>query len=341
MLTLWGLGCTSLLNIDRFSVAQQSATGGTDGGNQGLYSNLVFTLTGMTPHQFHYLEYRVVVDSSNSVVARGAVENCGLGTISNSGIDVPLTAPGAIPNGLGQIRLDFFAETSDDRHMFNEPDYSLPYDSGAPNSPNILIKDHSWRVGPPLVDSIISGPLPDGGTVIPPLPGATQIYFVHNGNLVDIDLDPLTNISNPAMGTGGDVNFTLKNLDNFANDLLELRVYNSTYTTGATTSQGSPAGNVGLYRFPLLGPSFGGFNGMPLTRGKGSTFTGIAGVIQPLTNYIVDVYIDANNNQTYDNPATNSGDFGWRMYLVSDSSGALAVNFDATKPDSNIDVGPP
>ena len=79
-----------------------------------------------------------------------------------------------------------------------------------------------------------------------------------------------------------------------------------------------------------------------LTRGKGSTYPGIAGVISASTNYIVDVYIDANNNGVYDNPATKSGDLGWRMYLTADSNGNLAIAFDPTQlGDGNIDVGPP
>jgi hypothetical protein len=346
---IWGSGgCTALLNIDRFSVAQpgssDSGSVGGEGGATPLYSDLVFTLQGMFPHQTHYFEYRIVSIASNSVIARGAAENCGLGTISNSGVDVPLTAPKAIPSmGTGPLRLDFFAETSDDNHLFDEPDYNLSSESDAALSPNFLIKDHSWQVAP-LVDTLIYGPLPDGGTTLPHEEGKVQIYFIHNPNTVDIDIDAITGKSNPPVGVGGDVTFSLSNLDTYANDLLELRVYNSSYVDGPTTSLGSPTGNVGLYRFPVLNASLGGgFKGLPaLTRGKGSSFPGIAGIISAGTNYIVDVYIDANGNGIYDDPATNGGDLGWRMRMTSDASGNLTIAFDPTKnPNSSNDVGPP
>ena len=321
---VWGTGCSALLNIDRFSTTQQggtSAGGNGEGGVPGLYSDLVFTLQDMFPHKTHYFEYRLVSVNANSVIARGAVENCGLGTISSSGVDVPLTAPKAIPNmGTGPLRLDFFAETSDNNHLFDEPDYSLASSSTAANSPNFLIKDHSWQVGPPLVDTLVFGPLPDGGTSLAHVDGEVQVYFIHNPNTVDIDIDAITGVSSPPAGVGGDASFALSNLDKYANTLLELRVYYSSYNGGPTTAMGSPTGNVGLYRFPILSTSLGGgFNGMPaLTRGKGSTYPGIAGVISASTNYIVDVYIDANSN------------------------GNLAIAFDPTQlGDGNIDVGPP
>jgi len=345
-MALWGGGCTALLNIDRFSVAQAGGaeTGGGDAEPAGLYQDLVFTLTSMTPHKNHYFEYRVVAVNSNTIIARGAVENCGFGTISAAGIDVPLTAPRAIPNtGTGPLRVDFFAETRANTHVFLEPDPSLPLDSDAAASPSFLIKDHSWQVLPPLVDTIIAGPLPDGGTSLAHEDGKIQIYFVHNPDLVDIDINPITGQYNPPTGVGGDVSFSLSGLDKYANDLLELRVYDSSFTVGTTSTKGSPTQNVGLYRFPILSPSFGGgFKGMPpLVRGAGSSFPGIVGVIDQTTNYVVDVYIDANGNGVYDNPAMPNGDLGWRLYLTSDANGNLSIKFDATESGGNVDVGPP
>jgi hypothetical protein len=53
--------------------------------------------------------------------------------------------------------------------------------------------------------------------------GEIQVYFIHNPNTVDIDIDAITGMSSPPAGVGGDANFSLSNLDRYVNTLLELR----------------------------------------------------------------------------------------------------------------------
>jgi hypothetical protein len=323
--TVWAMGCTALLNIDRFSVAPQSSNDGGEAGTaQAEYTGLIFTLVDMFPHKNHYFEYRVV-DSQNVILARGAVEPVGLGTLSNSGVDTPITAPRLVPNANatdGPFRLDFFAETSTNNRKFVECEPDASPDSSL--SCNIAVKDHSWRVGPPLIDTLLNGPLPDGSTVPPHVDGFVDVYFVHYGLFTDIDLVPGTQRSDPPIGEGNDITFTLSNLEKYAGDLLELRVYEASTTR-----------NVGLYRFPSLGPTLeGGADGASLTRT-------IAGVIDSSSQYTVDVYIDANGNGIYDNPATGGGDLGWRFTETSSAGAFLTIKFDPTRQPSNVDVGPP
>ncbi len=324
-IVLWGMGCTALLNIDRFSVVPASGGDGEAGAAEAEYTGLVLTLVDMFPHKDHYFEYRVV-DNQNTILARGAVEPVGLGTLSNSGQDTPLTVPRVIPNANatdGPFRLDFFAETSTNKRTFVECNADALPDSSL--SCNIAVKDHSWRVGPPLIDTLLNGPLPDGSTIAPHIEGFVDVYFVHYGLFTDIDLLPGTQTSQPPVGEGNDITFTLSNLEKYEGDLLELRIYEASTTR-----------NVGLYRFPVLSQSLeGGADGAALSRT-------IAGVIDSSSKYVVDVYIDANNNGGYDNPATGGGDLGWRFTQTSSAIAFLTIKFDPTKQQpSNVDVGPP
>jgi hypothetical protein len=289
-------GCTALVNVDKFHAATNTTT--MDGsmppteGGSALYADLVITLTAMIPHDTHYFEYRVI-DQNNVVQVRGALDPTTVGTT--------LIAPRAVPRFGGPYRLDYFAETSDNNHTFDEPD-------GSPESRSIAIKDHSWRVGPPLEDW-------SDGPMIVHQDGLVQVQFVHSALFTDIDTD-LTGAFNPPTNVGNDVTASLVHLDKYQGDLFELRVYDP-----------STGHNLGLYRFSSLSAPT-----LMLT---------IAGIVDVGVEYSVDIYIDANHNGMYDNPATGGGDLGWRLALMSTSSG-LQVNFDPTTlTTSNIDVGAP
>jgi hypothetical protein len=291
-------GCTALVNTDKFyAVSSQPDSAVTDAGYNPLYSNLALTLSAMIPHNTHYFEYRVV-DHSNLVQARGVLDPCTIGTSVN--------APRAIPTTIGgPYRLDFFAETSDNNHLYDEPDAEAPLSS--PLSPNIAIRDHGWRVGPPLMDW-------SDGPVIVHQNGTVQVNFIHNALFTDINFDLNGNFNAP-LGFGNDITIDLSNLDKVQGDLLEVRIYDS----GTTR-------NVGLYRLSSVS-------------GSSATLT-LKGVADAEVPYIIDVYVDKNHNGTYDNPATGGGDSGWRFNAMSTATG-LTVKFDATMSGGNVDVGPP
>jgi hypothetical protein len=205
-----------------------------------------------------------------------------------------------VPAFGGPYRLDFFAETSDNNHAFDEPDGG--------NSGSIAVKDHSWRIGPPLRDWT-------DGPSLTHVSGVVQVNFVHNALFTDIDTD-LTGAFNPPTNVGNDLTATLSHLDKYQGDMLELRAYDP--TTGH---------NVALYRFGALSAP--------------SLSLVVAGVVDANVPYQVDVYIDANNDGMYENPTTGGGDAGWRLSSTSDASG-LHVAFDPTMlPSGNVDVGPP
>ena len=105
------------------------------------------------------------------------------------------------------------------------------------------------------------------------------------------------------------------NLDAFQGKFLQVRI--------ADTTSGHTAA---LFRIPAL-PA-------------GAVDGTVSGVIEPEVTYDVYVYLDANGNNVFDDPAKNAGDLGWKMSATATAQG-LAFTFDGTSPPAHEDVGPP
>jgi hypothetical protein len=84
---------------------------------------------------------------------------------------------------------------------------------------------------------------------------------------------------------------------------------------------------VGLYRIPQMSQA---------------TFAmKVPGAVENGAEYAVFVYVDANGNGKYDNPAMGAGDLGWSLVGTADVNG-LDVSLDAETPTgANTDVGAP
>jgi hypothetical protein len=172
---------------------------------------------------------------------------------------------------------------------------------------DVATQDHAWRIDP-LAD------YPAGRT--PHVDGAVSVDFVHNLSFTDID--KYQGSSNPPSNTGIGATIELRHLSMYAGKTLEVRV-----------ADGASGHVVGLYRH---------------TKVPEDDFTlVIPGVIDGGVDYDVDVYLDANGNGMYDNPADGSGDLGWRLLKQSSSvEEGLRVTFDASvQTDGSVDVGPP
>jgi hypothetical protein len=170
---------------------------------------------------------------------------------------------------------------------------------------SVISNDHAWRIQP-LVD------FPEG--TFTPVEGVVQVAFVHSTTFTNIDLDP-GGVRNPAKDTELPTKVAVSNVDAYLNRLFQIRVLEK--ATGHT---------VGLYRAPSLK--------------KGAFEATIPGCVDIGVEYDVEVYIDANGNNTYDVPGPN-GDKGWRFVATSTEAG-LAVAFDpAVDGEGAVDVGPP
>jgi hypothetical protein len=67
----------------------------------------------------------------------------------------------------------------------------------------------------------------------------------------------------------------------------------------------------------------------------------VPGVVEDGVIYNVLVYVDANGNGSYDNPATGGGDLGWSVTGTADTTG-LNVTLDAAQVGlAKVDVGAP
>jgi hypothetical protein len=171
---------------------------------------------------------------------------------------------------------------------------------------SVITNDHAWRIMP--LDNYPPG-------AVTPVDGLVQVTFTHNTTFTEIDTFP-SGTPNKAKDTGLGATLHVTSAGAVFGDLMQVRIVD----TGANHTRA-------LMRVPAITlPSFN------MT---------IPGVVEPLTDYVANVYIDANNNGTYDNPATNAGDLGWTIPGTADGTG-LNINLDLqTARPSNIDVGAP
>lgn len=169
---------------------------------------------------------------------------------------------------------------------------------------SVISNDHAWRIDP-LVD------YPAGA--VTPVDGLVQVTFTHSTSFTDIDQYP-SGTPNKAKDTGLPATVKVTALDEVAGKMLEVRV-----------AEHETKHVVALMRVHAIA--------------QGSLDLVVPGAVDVGVDYDVDLYVDANGNGAYDDPATNGGDWGCRMSVSSTETG-LSATMDATA-DKKVDVGRP
>src|SRR5579859_3634264 len=315
--------CFTLVNLDPYRVDETppdaggsdtggtpgpdaSSSGGTESGPMTGSSDLTLAFLNMTPHLTELFEYRVI-DSANFIQSRGFIVPMGAP-------DVQISVPMAVPPVNGPYRLDFYGDHNN----------SGGYD-GSLNSPlcpmsscSVLTNDHAWRINP-LDSSNTSGRVAVTGNVI-------KVTFTHDTSFTDINTVPNdpSLAQKPAGDTGQAATIEIQNADAYAGKLMQVRIFNN-----------DDKRTVGLYRIPKLNPS--GDGGMTL----GAFKMTIPGCVETGTSYTAFLFIDANDNQHYDDPSTGGGDLGFTVSMAADATG-LDVVFNVSLTDKgNQAVGSP
>jgi hypothetical protein len=218
-------GCFAAVDVDRFhyeSVALETPDSSA-ASMAGAYTNLKFTLMGMTPHVSQMFEYRIVDNSTNFIQSRGIVNPLGSpeavsGPDAAIGPNAVLNVAGAIPPKLnGTYHLDFYADVN----------HSGGYDGLG----MVSLNDHAWRIDP-LED------YPPG--TVTPIDGTTQVTFTHNTFFTDIDTYP-SGTPNKSKDTGLAATVSVTNAGPLQNDLIQVRIV----STDANRA-------VGMYRIPKM-----------------------------------------------------------------------------------------
>jgi hypothetical protein len=201
--------------------------------------------------------------------------------IQSRGFIRPLDQPGTI-----RVTLNIPNAIPTGNHPYRFDFYGDMNKSGGYDGLGDLLKnDHAWRIDP-LVD-FPAGKFPHKANVV-------EIIFEHNGVVTDIDQWPTSGGMNPPRDTGlaARVRFVASGLSGWTGKLLQLRI----------TEQLSGR-CVALYRVPQIPDT--DFDAL------------MPGVLDPGARYNLDIYIDANGDGLYQNPAelTSESDLGWRVVL--------------------------
>lgn len=148
---------------------------------------------------------------------------------------------------------------------------------------NVLTRDHAWRVLP-LAD------YPPGAFAH--VSNEVQVIYEHNTNFTDIDTWPSGGARNPPRDTGlaARVRIDGSSISQWKGKLLQFRI--------AEVSGGH---TVGLLRVPEIAATSYDFV--------------LPGVLDPGVDYYLDIYVDANGDGVYQNPAQPSAnaDLGWQI----------------------------
>jgi hypothetical protein len=171
---------------------------------------------------------------------------------------------------------------------------------------SVVTQDHAWRIDP-LQD------YPAGSVAA--IDGLVQVTFTHNTSFTEINDYP-SGTPNVPHDTGLGATIRVSNAQTLLGALLQVRIVD----TGANRT-------VGLFRLPrITQPAFE---------------LKVPGVVENGVDYGALVYVDANKNGSYDNPATGAGDLGWSVSGAADATG-LTVSLDAATTEvAKVDVGPP
>jgi hypothetical protein len=171
---------------------------------------------------------------------------------------------------------------------------------------SVISNDHAWRIDP-LQD------YPSGS--VTHVDGLVQVTFTHNTSFTDINQWPVGTM-NPSKDTGLGATLHVLNAGGFQGDLIQVRIFD----TDAKRT-------VGLYRIPKV---------------TQSTFDMvIPGVVESGAAYAAMVYVDANGNGMYDNPAMPGGDLGWSVAGVATDTGLVVTVDGQMTASATVDVGGP
>jgi hypothetical protein len=172
---------------------------------------------------------------------------------------------------------------------------------------SVLTQDHAWRIDP-LQDF-------PAGTVTP-VDGLVQVTFTHNTSFTPIEDYPSGTL-NPPKDTMLGATVQVRGADALQGHLIQVRIVDA----GGTNH------TVGLFRVPQISAAVFDMS--------------IPGVVENGAVYNALVYVDANGNGIYDNPASGLGDLGWSKVGTADATG-LTVIVDAQNTSAaNVDVGAP
>jgi len=170
----------------------------------------------------------------------------------------------------------------------------------------VVSNDHAWRIEP-LQDYPADS--------VTPVNGLVQVTFTHNTSFTEINDYP-SGTPNPSKDTGLGASLHVMNAQGLQGDLIQMRVVDA----GANRV-------VALFRVPKISD--------PVFDMK------VPGVVEVGVDYHVLVYVDANGNGNYDDPATGSGDLGWKLIGTAGTAG-LNVTLDAAQVGvAKEDVGAP
>jgi hypothetical protein len=172
---------------------------------------------------------------------------------------------------------------------------------------SVLTQDHAWRIDP-LRD------YPDG--TVTPVDGLVQVTFTHNTSFTHIEEYPSGTL-NPPHDTMLGATVQVRGADALQGRLIQVRIVDA----GGTNH------TVGLFRVPAI--SAAAFD------------MSIPGVVENLGVYNALVYVDANGNGIYDNPASGLGDLGWSKVGTADTTGLTVILDVQNTATANVDVGAP
>ncbi len=171
---------------------------------------------------------------------------------------------------------------------------------------SVISNDHAWRIEP-LED------YPAGS--VEPVDGLIQVTFLHNTSFTNIDQYP-SGTPNPSTDTTLAAQLHVDGLGAFIGKQVELRV-----------SDKSAGHVVCMYRTESVEAA--------------SMEAIVPGCVDVETEYVVDIYVDANGDHKYDDPSVGAGDLGFRVGATSGSDG-LRQTFDVSDvAQGKVNVGAP
>jgi hypothetical protein len=170
---------------------------------------------------------------------------------------------------------------------------------------SVISNDHAWRIDP--LENYPPGTTTPGGLI--------QVTFTHNTSFTDIDQYP-SGTPKKATDTGLGATIRVVNAGNLQGHLIQARIVDAAANH-----------TVGLFRVAAMT--------------QDSFEMLIPGVVETGAVYNALVYVDANGNGTYDNPATGAGDLGWTVPGTADTKGLTVTVDTSALAKANVDVGAP
>jgi hypothetical protein len=302
--------CFAVVNLDPYHVGDVPEEGGSMPGSEALGSSDAGAgATGSADLKLAFLNMTPHITQMfeyRVIDANNIIQSRGVVKPLGSP-NVDINVPMAVPRVNGPYRLDFYADVTDSGKYTGSATSPLCGASGC----SVLTNDHAWRIYP-LDASNTSGEVAVMGDVI-------QVTFTHDTSFTDINTlpnDP-TLAQHPPIDTGLAATITIQNATAQMGNLIQVRIMNTDDNQ-----------TVGLYRIPKIS--------------QAAFVMAVPGCVETATSYDVLVYVDANHNGMYDDPATpGAGDLGWIVPTTAGSTGLNATLDLSMTTAANKDVGAP